>query len=96
MYKTLLEVGPLKDAEMLDIREHNGRYYFSVSGGDCGFHDAIEAIKEAFVFGKERRYHPEKKEWSVPATRECEARLCNIFSNAENAFKAFHSQMKMF
>jgi len=92
----LRRTGPIEDAEMLDLDERDGRYYFCISGSELGFADALQAVKGCFLYGSERRYNPETHEWSVPATNEMENRLCVIFENAPNAFRVLHSQMEMF
>lgn len=94
-YQMLKKNGPLDDAKLMDLREHEDRYYFRISGSDVGFWDALSAVKEAF-HPQVRRYDPDKKEWSVPAEEEHEDKLCVIFKNAENAFRVLHSQLKMF
>lgn len=94
-YEMLKKNGPLDDAELLDLREFEGRYYFRIKGGDVGFWDALDAVKSAF-HPRVRRYNKEKKEWSVPAEEESEDKLCVIFKNASNAFTVLHSQLRMF
>lgn len=96
IFNRLRQFGPIDDAKILDLREHEGWYHFRISGSRCGFADALNAVKEAFTYGEERLYDPETKEWSVPATDESREKLEIIFSNGESALTALHSQLRMF
>jgi hypothetical protein len=80
--------------KMVDLREHDGRYYFRIGSGD-NFATAVDALKAAFSY-RDRGWDPEAKEWSVPATEENEEKLAAIFPNAEGAFTALHSQLRLF
>jgi hypothetical protein len=92
----LRQFGPIDDAKILDLREHEGWYHFHISGSRCGFADALNAVKEAFTYGEERLYDSDTKEWSVPATDESREKLEMIFSNGASAMTALHSQLRMF
>jgi len=95
VWDRLREHGPLDDAEMLDLEERDGRYHFTIRGGD-DFGDAVTAVKQAFLAFTERNYDPETHVWSVAANEESERKLGLIFPNAANAFRALHAQMRMF
>jgi hypothetical protein len=79
--------------KMVDLREHDGRYYFRIGSGD-NFATAVDALKASFRY-QVRGWDPEAKEWSVPATEESEKKLAAIFLNAEEAFTALHSQLRL-
>ena len=80
--------------KILDLRQHDGRYYFRIGkGGD--FRDAIYLIKTTFN-PTERDYDDDTKEWSVPATRLSEAKLTMIFSNAAVCLTYLDAQCTMF
>lgn len=93
VWSRLKKYGPLDDAKMVDLEEHDGRYTFGIKGGH-DFGDAVNAVKQAFPF-EEREYDPGSYTWSVPATEESERKLTLIFPNAEMAFMALHSQRRM-
>ena len=80
--------------QMLDLRKNNNRYYFKLGPGD-DFWDTIRLLKNTFQ-PKEREYHPETKEWSVPATAINEAKLAMIFENAEMSFAFLKAQLPLF
>jgi len=95
--KRFKEVGPLDDARLRDLEKRGDRYLFNIGGSDRGFKDALSAVKIAFDWKHgEREWLPDEKMWSVPATSESEEKLCAIFGNAEDAFRALHSQIPMF
>ena len=67
-----------RECKLLDLREHDGRFYFHFGSGD-DFTEKLQAFKRAFHY-RERAWNGERKEWSVPATEESEAKLAAIFS----------------
>lgn len=94
-YKNLLKNGPLEGAKMMDLHENSGWFRFRVTGDD-EFYEAIQAVKDAFRWGTERKFDSVEKEWYVTATPENEVKLCNIFRNARESFRNMHSQLEMF
>ena len=80
-------------AKIVDVRKHNGRYYFKVKGGD-DFNDAILALKKTLHF-TERGWNAETKEWDVAATEESERRLARVFENAETVFYGKKCQLPL-
>lgn len=80
-------------AKMVDLREHDGRYYFRVAGGD-GFWDTVKLLKNTFG-SHERDFDDDTKEWSVLATEVNEVKLAVVFSNAKSIFEYLHAQLPL-
>jgi hypothetical protein len=84
----------MRECLMLDLREHDGRYYFRFGSGD-NFAEKLDTFKRDFHY-QVRSWDSERKTWSVPATEESEAKLAEIFPNAKAAFADLHSQLRLF
>jgi len=80
--------------KMLDLRRDGNRYYFRLDQGE-DFWEAVRLLKATFK-PAERQYHPDTKEWSVPATPTSEARLSTIFHNAQASFVYLKAQLALF
>jgi hypothetical protein len=78
---------PPFNVKLLDLREHAGRYYFRIGGGD-DFNAAI-----AYT---DRNWNPDTRKWDDPATRYSEDCLIAIFPNAASALLGLKSQLRMF
>ena len=83
-----------RECKLLDLREQEGRYYFRIGSGD-DFAAKLEAFKRAFHH-RERTWDSERKEWSVPATEESEAKLIALFPNAAECFTILKAQLRLF
>jgi len=80
--------------KMLDLRKHNGRYYFRLDSSD-DFWDTIRLLKATFQ-PRERDYNPDTREWSVPISAQNGAKLAAIFNNARDSFTYLKAQTRMF
>lgn len=83
-----------RECKILDLREHDGRFYFRFGSGD-DFTEKLQAFKRAFHY-RERAWDGERKEWSVPATGESEAKRAAIFPNAAECFTILRAQLPLF
>jgi len=84
----------IRECKLLDLREHDGRFYIRFGSGD-DFADKLAAFKKAFAIN-ERRWHEQDKQWSVWATPENEAKLAAIFPNAAECFAILRAQLPLF